>query len=75
MSFHSPASHFEPGGDLGVVAALQKQFDDLLFARSKPNGLLRHHFPPRFNLFLRNLATGICDLYCIHSATLRKIPL
>jgi hypothetical protein len=34
MSFHSSAGHFELCSDLGVVAALQKQFDDLLFARS-----------------------------------------
>jgi len=34
MSFHSPARHFELCSNLGVVAALQKQFDDLLFARS-----------------------------------------
>jgi hypothetical protein len=34
MSFHGSASHFQLFGDLGVVAALQKQLDDLLFARS-----------------------------------------
>jgi hypothetical protein len=34
MSLHSSARHLELAGDLGVVTALQKQFDDLLFARS-----------------------------------------
>jgi hypothetical protein len=34
MSLHGPARHVELGGYFGVVAALQKQFDDLLFARS-----------------------------------------
>jgi hypothetical protein len=34
MSLYGPAGHFELCSDLGVVAALQKQFDDLLFARS-----------------------------------------
>jgi hypothetical protein len=45
MSFHGSARHFELAGNFGVVTALQKQFDDLLFARSKPNGLLDHHSP------------------------------
>jgi hypothetical protein len=34
MSLHGSARHFELRGNLGVIAALQKQFDDLLFARS-----------------------------------------
>jgi hypothetical protein len=34
MSLHGSSRHFELAGNLGVVAALQKQFDDLLFARS-----------------------------------------
>lgn len=45
MSLHGSARHVELAGDLGIVTALQKQFDDLLFARSQPNGLLHHHFP------------------------------
>lgn len=43
MSLHGSARHFELAGDFGVVTTLQKQFDDLLFARSQPNGLLDHH--------------------------------
>jgi hypothetical protein len=46
MSFYSSASHLELFGNFGIIAALQKQFDDLLFARPKPNGLLAHHFLP-----------------------------
>jgi hypothetical protein len=34
MSFHSSARHIELGGNLGVIAALQKQLDDLLLTRS-----------------------------------------
>jgi hypothetical protein len=34
MGFNGSARHFELAGNFRVVAALQKQFDDLLFARS-----------------------------------------
>jgi hypothetical protein len=34
MSFYGSSGHLELFGDFGVVAALQKQFDDLLFSRS-----------------------------------------
>jgi hypothetical protein len=34
VSFHGSTSHFELAGNFGVVTALQKQFDNLLFARS-----------------------------------------
>jgi hypothetical protein len=34
VGFHSSARHLELTGNLGIVAALQEQFDDLLFARS-----------------------------------------
>jgi hypothetical protein len=34
MSFHGSARHLELAGDLGVITPLQKQLDDLLFARS-----------------------------------------
>jgi len=34
MSLHGSTRHFELAGDFGVVTALQKQFDYLLFARS-----------------------------------------
>jgi hypothetical protein len=34
MSLHGSARHLELAGNLGVITSLQKQFDDLLFARS-----------------------------------------
>jgi hypothetical protein len=34
MRLYGSARHLELAGNLGIVAALQKQFDDLLFARS-----------------------------------------
>jgi hypothetical protein len=34
MSLHSSARHFELRGNFGVITALQKQFDNLLLARS-----------------------------------------
>jgi hypothetical protein len=34
MSLHGSARHLELAGYLGIVTALQKQFDDLLFTRS-----------------------------------------
>jgi hypothetical protein len=34
MSFHGSARHLELAGDFGVITPLQKQLDDLLFARS-----------------------------------------
>jgi hypothetical protein len=34
MSLHGSARHLELAGNLGIITALQKQFDDLLFARS-----------------------------------------
>jgi len=45
MSLYGSARHLQLAGDLGIVTALQKQFDDLLLARPQPNGLLRHLSP------------------------------
>jgi hypothetical protein len=42
MRFHGSPCHVELSGDFGVVAALQQQFDNLLFARTEPNSLLLH---------------------------------
>jgi len=55
MSLHGSASHFELARDFSVVTALQKQLDDLLFARSQPNGLLRHRNPLRFRFALQTV--------------------
>jgi hypothetical protein len=45
MSFHSAPRHLKLTGNLGVVTTLQKQFDDLLFARAEPNSLILHPIP------------------------------
>jgi hypothetical protein len=42
MSLYSSPRHLELACDLGVVTTLQKQFNNLLFARTEPNGLLLH---------------------------------
>jgi hypothetical protein len=34
MSLYGSARHFKLAGNFGIVAALQKQLNDLLFARS-----------------------------------------
>jgi hypothetical protein len=42
MGLYSSPRHLQLRSDLGVVATLQKQLYDLLFARTEPNGLLTH---------------------------------
>jgi hypothetical protein len=46
MSFHGTPCHVELSGDLGVVASLQQQVYDLLFARTEPNSLFLHPILP-----------------------------
>ena len=46
MGFDRPASHLKLARDLGIVAALQKQFDNLLFAWPQPDRLILHCIPP-----------------------------
>jgi len=48
MSFHGTPCHIELAGDFGVIASLQKQVYDLLFARTEPNSLLFHSILPFF---------------------------
>jgi hypothetical protein len=48
MSFHGSPCHVELAGDFGVVASLQEQVYDLLFARTEPNSLLFHPILPFF---------------------------
>jgi hypothetical protein len=45
MSLHGTPRHAELVGDLGIVATLQQQFDNLLFARPEPNSLILHQIP------------------------------
>jgi hypothetical protein len=78
MGFHSAPRHLELSGNLGVITTLQKQFDDLLFARTQPNSLL-HHPIPLFIYFLhytRRFVGAQLKLSNSHStrtATLRRI--
>jgi hypothetical protein len=44
MGLHRTAGHFKLFGNFGVITALQKQFDDLFFARPQANRLLPRHF-------------------------------
>jgi len=46
MSFYGSPRHFELTGNFGVVATLQKQFNNLLFAGTEPNSLLLHSILP-----------------------------
>ncbi len=45
MSLDGSPRHVQLLGDLGVVTALQEQFNNLLLARSEPNGLFSHQVP------------------------------
>ena len=58
MSFHGTPRHVELGGDLGVVASLQQQVYDLLFARTEPNSLLLHPILPLFEFCLTGQVQG-----------------
>ena len=55
MGFYGSHCHLELGGNFGVVTTLQKQFNNLLFARTEPfaftgpNGLLLHLIPRVLN--------------------------
>jgi hypothetical protein len=42
MSLHGAPRHLELAGNLGVVAALQKQLHNLLLAGPEPNCLIPH---------------------------------
>jgi len=42
MGLHGTPGHIELACDFGVVTSLQEQFDNLLFSRTQPNGVLLH---------------------------------
>jgi len=75
MGLHRATRHLELAGNLRVVTPLQEEFDNLLFPRTQPNGLLLHQTSP---LFWHRLSRqpgarlGICKTRCIQNATLRK---
>ncbi len=79
MSFHGSPRHLQLTGDFSIVAALQKQFDNLLFARTEPNSLLLHPIPLVDSAFC--IAHGahsvpwlnLSNFHSIHIATLRQI--
>jgi len=49
VRFHRAPGHLELSGNLRIVATLQQQFGDLLFARTQPNGAIVHFgFPLGF---------------------------
>jgi len=75
MSFHSSPRHFELSGNLGVVTALQKQLDNLLFAWTEPNSLLLHSIPlmchrPRAGCGAR---PSCSNFHSIQTANLRRM--
>jgi hypothetical protein len=45
MSLYGTSSHMELAGDFGIVATLQQQVDNLLFARPQPNSRVLHYIP------------------------------
>jgi hypothetical protein len=75
MSLHGPARHLELAGNFSIVTALQEQLDNLLFARTQPNGLLRHRFPQGSG-FASALGPWhsweVSKLCSIHNASLRR---
>jgi hypothetical protein len=77
MSFHGSPRHIELGGDFGVVAALQKQVHDLLFAWTEPNSLLLHSISPSTAQKLphrcNSVACLVTDCHSIHIAILRLL--
>jgi hypothetical protein len=48
MGFYGSPRHFQLAGNFGVIASLQKQVHDLLFARTETNRLLLHSTLPSF---------------------------
>jgi hypothetical protein len=51
MSFYGSPCDSELGGAFSVVTTLQKQFNNLVFARTEPNALLLHLTPALSVLF------------------------
>src|SRR5579859_1068925 len=73
MGLHGAPGHVELCGNLGVVTTLQKQLDDLLFARTEPNGLVLHFIPPCLWISVRPLARPYFAIpRCIRVAIVRR---
>jgi hypothetical protein len=74
VSLHGAPGHFELAGNLGVVAALQKQLNDLLFPRAQTNFLLRDQIPfHRLHSELWGLRMYLSICRSTHNATLRQV--
>jgi hypothetical protein len=75
MSFHGAPRHLQLTGNLGVIAALQKQLDNLLFARAKSNSLLPHPIPLCDWHRLRPQGAGrnLSIFHSTHVAILRRL--
>jgi len=74
MSFHGSPCHVELAGDFGVVASLQEQVYDLLFARTEPNSLLFHPILPFFWICLTDEVRGlITKCHSMNVAIVRRI--
>jgi len=58
VSLHGSPRHLELTGNLGIVTPLQKQFDNLLFARTEPNSLLLHPIPLCFTSCIARAPVG-----------------
>jgi hypothetical protein len=73
MSLHGSACHIELAGNLSVVTTLQKQFHDLLFARSQMNGSLYHpHFLPL--VLGLNMPSPITPARCVRFLVAPTMP-
>ncbi len=46
MSFNGSPCHLQLACNFCIIATLQKQLDNLLFAWAQPNRLFLHRFPP-----------------------------
>lgn len=68
MSLHRAPCHVELGSYFGIITTLQKQVDDLLFARTEPNSVLLHCYPPRFGMYPRPGERGGTFNFVIASA-------
>jgi hypothetical protein len=73
VSFHRSPRHFQFRRNFCVVAPLQKQFDNLLFARTKPNSLILHPTPPSLLALPppNSSAVELTNSHSIHIAILR----
>jgi hypothetical protein len=73
MGFHSAPRHVELSGNLGVITALQKQFDNLLFAWTEPNSLFLHSIPLTTTLHRLRLNSEGLNPFNSHSTQIANL--